>query len=245
MPHGNRITLLLRRTASGPLLLLMLSACPGPAAETAPATLSASPTPSGRAALNASATPSARAIPSATAADPASAVPTASAAAHSTWPAAGEEPEQHAFPELEARLPDEIAGVQTDRYSFSGSALEGGMIDDLFIVWATEADRSPDELRVALAVPALGADLGVIVGIMQLPGLSGEELAAGGLATLPEEMYQFREVAGRRVAIGPTLAVFWENDLLFMAVDITGLGAAGTGDPHAPPLLEQAVAAIP
>jgi hypothetical protein len=222
-----------RRIALASLLVLVLCGCLGGAIKTAPATSSAT------------ATLSARATPKVTVTPTASATPTGSAAPDSSRPATGEEPDRHAFPELEARLPEEIAGVQTDRYSFSGSALDGGMIDDLFIVWARKADRSPDEMRVALAVPPLEADLGVFVGVMQLPGLSGEELAAGGLADIGEERYEVREIAGRRVAIGPTFAVFWEGDRLFIAADISSLGGGGTGELQTPSLLEQAISAIP
>lgn len=211
-----------RRIAPASLLILVLSGCPGGASEGASATPSAAVTPT------------------------ASVSSTASATARSSAPSPAEELDQHAFPELELTLPEEIAGVQTDRYSFSGSSLgDGGMIEDLFIGWATRIDRSPDELRIALAVPAVESRLGVFVGVMQLPGLSGEELAEGGLADIGKEGYEFREIAGRRVAIGPTFAVFWERDRLFMAVDISTLGGGVSADPQTPPLLEQAIAAIP
>lgn len=84
----------------------------------------------------------------------------------------------HAYPDLEARLPRQIAGIDLDTISLPGSSDDGSNPDatgQLFATAVHDLGRTPADMQLAFARPRNG-DADVVVVAYRLPGVSGAQL---------------------------------------------------------------------
>ncbi len=163
------------QTLAALLLVAILGACTSGAAPTQTPLIPAAQTPPGPSAP-AAPTPPAPAAPSSTA-EPV--VPTAAPGTPGPVPsfAVGSfDPNiLHAFPELEAQIPDEVAGIALEK--FSVAAVSGsGETDAVFDAALAQLGKTPNDLQFAGGSPASDSDRDLGIQVFRVVGVPGDRL---------------------------------------------------------------------
>ncbi len=162
------------QTLASLLLAAILAACTSGAAPTQTPLIPAAQTPPGPSAP-AAPTPPAPAAPSSSA-EPV--IPTAAPGSPGPVPsfAIGSfDPNYlHAFPELEAQIPDEVAGIALEKFSIASRG-SGETVEDLAAALA-ELGKTPNDLQVAAGSPASDSDRDLGILVWRVVGVPGDRL---------------------------------------------------------------------
>jgi len=162
------------QTLAALLLVAILGACTSGAAPTQTPLIPAAQTPPGPSAP-AAPTPPAPAAPSSTA-EPV--VPTAAPGTPGPVPsfAVGSfDPNiLHAFPELEAQIPDEVAGIALEKFSVASRG--SGQTDPTLAAALAELGKTPNDLQLAGGSPASDSDRDLGIQVWRVVGVPGDRL---------------------------------------------------------------------
>ena len=135
----------------------------------------------------------------------------------------------HAYPDLEAGLPRQIAGIALETSSLPGASDDGSATDaggQLFATAIRDLGRKPADLQLAIARPANGDSDIVVVGY-RLPGVTGAHLLGSLGPADVDGSIEPATIAGKDVLalleIGATSYAYAADEVVYVVGGAPGL----------------------